>query len=158
MKVDKWDKKYIAINVLGFAFWLLATLWMIRQVEPFFALIYVIFILFYLVADRFLRCTRCCYFGTVCYCFGGKIASFIFRAQESKLEPVDDRIAGALLGILVVFPVVIFVFLSGADLGWVGKLGYSAIHLLLAGAWFFQHSKTACAFCKNVNCPLYRPE
>ena len=109
----------------------------------------------WLLAERFLRCTRCCNYGTPCHCYGGSIARRIFRHREEVKETTDDALGFVLGGLLLLFPVLVLVFMGEkAMLLW--RLLGLAGHVIVMGSWLALVRSTGCGSCKNTACTLYK--
>lgn len=154
-KVDQWGRGERIVLTYGFTVWTAAVMVALSQVHAFFSLIYLFLLLFFLVLDRYLRCTRCVYYGTPCHCFGGLLAKPLFRPREQEKEKIDDIMAAVLLGTFLSFPLFIFLLLAD-NLAWPTRLLLTGVQLLFAGAWLALHRLRGCRQCKNTACRLYK--
>ncbi|HNW93116.1 MAG TPA: hypothetical protein PKM88_09450 [bacterium] len=135
--------------------WLLVIALLLLRVDWLFGAAFLGLALFFLLLDRFFRCTRCPNYATPCYCGGGSIARKLFRRREMKADQADDMLGLLLGGLLLFFPLLVLLALDELH-GWGARIGYSVVHLVLAGGWLALQQKQGCAKCRNTYCILYR--
>ena len=155
MKLDKWPEAVPKFMSLSFVLAVLVSAGLTALAHWLFSVIFLGGVFFWLLAERFLRCTRCCNYGTPCYCYGGSVAKKTFRQREEEKEKTDDLISFTLGGLLLLFPVLALVFMSGT-LPYLWKGVAAVAHLVVMGGWLAAQQGTGCKKCKNSICTLYR--
>ena len=97
------------------------------------------------ISHLYLACTRCFYFGKLCYIFGGIASHKIFKPRAQGPQDPDDSAVEALWLILGVFPVPFLLYYQD----WL----LLAVYAVLTYGWFYFRKRNICAKCENAWCP-----
>lgn len=142
--MEEWDKKTVVISTAWLVVWIgfgIFALYLHNLLLPY---IYFVLAIAVYITHAYFACTRCFYYGKMCYILGGLISPRLFKARrQGPLDP-DDAVVGTIWMILGAFPLPFLIYYQD----WL----LTFVYLSLTVGWFYYRKRIVCVKCKNAWC------
>lgn len=126
--------------------WILIGTFLLLQINRILSLFYIALWFITYITNRYLVCTKCCYYGKKCYMFGGKCSYLLYKKRGGNYTFFETGVVVVGWFLLTLFPLPFLL---------IYKLwSWLIIYLIVAVGWQVLHKKNVCDKCLNVKCSM----
>jgi hypothetical protein len=103
--LDAFTRKEFMVNFPLLIYYLAIGFFGIYIENQFFALIYLLFIIFpFYLANRYFVCSKCYYYGKKCYLGGGKCSALLFKKRDGEYSKFENAFVGLTWMLTIFYP------------------------------------------------------